>query len=193
MTGKAVIISAPSGAGKTTIVKHLLGIKEMKLAFSISACTRPAREGETDGRDYYFLEVGSFKSMIDEGAFVEWEEVYKNSYYGTLKSEVDRIWKMDHHVLFDVDVMGGINLKNKFGENALSIFVMPPSIEVLKHRLETRGTESDEKIRNRINKAVLEIKYARKFDVTLVNDDLASTLKEAEKLVSGFLNKRLRQ
>lgn len=192
MTGKAVIISAPSGAGKTTIVKHLLGIKEMKLAFSISACTRPAREGEKDGRDYYFLEVGSFKSMIDEGAFVEWEEVYKNNYYGTLKSEVDRIWKMDHHVLFDVDVMGGINLKNKFGENALSIFVMPPSIEVLKHRLEARGTESEEKIRNRINKAVLELKYARKFDVTLINDDLASALKEAEKLVSGFLNSRLR-
>ena len=190
MTGKAVIISAPSGAGKTTIVKHLLGIKEMKLAFSISACTRPAREGEKDGRDYYFLEVGIFKSMIDEGAFVEWEEVYKNNYYGTLKSEVDRIWKTDHHVLFDVDVMGGINLKNKFGENALSIFVMPPSIEVLKHRLEARGTESDEKIRNRINKAVLEIKYARKFDGTLVNDDLASTLKETEKLVSRFLNKR---
>jgi guanylate kinase len=191
MTGKAVIISAPSGAGKTTIVKHLLGIRELKLAFSISACTRPAREGEKDGRDYHFLEVGSFKSMIDEGAFVEWEEVYKNSYYGTLKSEVDRIWKMDHHVLFDVDVMGGINLKSKFGENAFSIFVMPPSIEVLKHRLEARGTESDEKIRNRINKAVLEIKYARKFDVTLVNDDLGTTLREAEKLVAGFLKNRL--
>lgn len=190
MTGKAVIISAPSGAGKTTIVKHLLGIKEMKLAFSISACTRPAREGEKDGRDYYFLEVGSFKSMIDEGAFVEWEEVYKNSYYGTLKSEVERIWKTDHHVLFDVDVMGGINLKSKFGENALSIFVMPPSIEVLKHRLEARGTESDEKIRNRINKAVLEIKYARKFDVTLVNDDLPTTLREAEQLITGFLKNR---
>ncbi len=191
MTGKAVIISAPSGAGKTTIVKHLLGIRELKLAFSISACTRPAREGEKDGRDYHFLEVGSFKSMIDEGAFVEWEEVYKNNYYGTLKSEVDRIWKMDHHVLFDVDVMGGINLKNKFGENAFSIFVMPPSIEVLRHRLEARRTESDEKIRNRINKAVLEIKYARKFDVTLVNDDLGATLREAEKLVAGFLKNRL--
>jgi guanylate kinase len=191
MTGKAVIISAPSGAGKTTIVKHLLGIRELKLAFSISACTRPAREGEKDGRDYYFLEVGSFKSMIDEGAFLEWEEVYKNSYYGTLKSEVERIWKMNRHVLFDVDVMGGINLKSKFGENALSIFVMPPSIEVLKHRLEARGTESDEKITNRINKAVLEIKYARKFDVILVNDDLASAFGEAEKLVSGFLRNHL--
>ncbi|MBN1789050.1 MAG: guanylate kinase [Bacteroidales bacterium] len=190
MTGKAVIISAPSGAGKTTIVKHLLGIRELKLAFSVSACTRPAREGEKDGLDYFFLEVSSFKSMIDEGAFVEWEEVYKNSYYGTLKSEVDRIWKMGHHVLFDVDAMGGINLKSKFGENALSIFVMPPSIEILKHRLEARGTESEEKIRNRINKAVLEIKFAGKFDVTLINDDLATTLREAEKLVTGYLKNR---
>lgn len=187
MSGKAVIISAPSGAGKTTIVKHLLGIKELKLAFSISACTRPIREGEMEGRDYYFLNVNQFKSMIDEGAFLEWEEVYKNSYYGTLKSEVERIWKMEHHVLFDVDVMGGINLKHKFGENALSVFVMPPSIEVLKQRLEARGTEPDEKIRNRLNKAALELKFARKFDVTLLNDDLAEALGEAERLVSGFL------
>ncbi len=190
MAGKAVIISAPSGAGKTTIVKHLLGIRELKLAFSISACTRPAREGEEDGRDYFFLKVDRFKSMIDEGAFIEWEEVYKNSYYGTLKCEVERIWNMDHHVLFDVDVMGGINLKNKFGENALSVFVMPPSIEVLKHRLESRGTEPEEKIRNRINKAVLELKYARKFDVILVNDNLAAALREAEQLVAGFLKNR---
>jgi guanylate kinase len=168
-------------------VKHLLGIRELKLAFSVSACTRPAREGEKDGRDYYFLDVSRFKSMIDEGAFVEWEEVYKNNYYGTLKSEVDRIWKMNHHVLFDVDVMGGINLKSKFGENALSIFVMPPSIEVLKNRLKARGTESDEKIRNRINKAALEIKFARKFDVTLINDDLAAALREAEGLVTRYL------
>ena len=187
MSGKAVIISAPSGAGKTTIVKHLLGIKEFKLAFSISACTRPIREGEMEGRDYFFLDVDRFKSMIDEGAFVEWEEVYKNSYYGTLKSEVERIWKMDHHVLFDVDVMGGINLKNKFRENALAIFVMPPSIEILKQRLEARGTESDEKIRNRLNKAALELKFARKFDVILLNDNLAEALSEAEQLVAGFL------
>jgi guanylate kinase len=189
MIGKAVIISAPSGAGKTTIVQHLLGIRELKLAFSISACTRPAREGEEDGRDYYFHTVDRFKSMIDEGAFIEWEEVYKNSYYGTLKSEVDRIWKMDHHLLFDVDVMGGINLKNKFGDNALAIFVMPPSIEVLKQRLEARGTETEEKIRNRLNKAALELKFARKFDVTLLNDDLAVTLNKAERLVTGFLKK----
>ena len=153
MEGKAVIISAPSGAGKTTIVKHLLGIKDLNLAFSVSACTRPVREGEIDGRDYYFMTVDQFKDKIDEGEFLEWEEVYKNCYYGTLKSEVERIWNMDRHVLFDVDVMGGINLKEKFGDKALAIFIMPPSIEVLRARLEDRGTESAEKIRNRINKA----------------------------------------
>ena len=187
MTGKAVIITAPSGAGKTTIVKHLLGISNLKLAFSISACTRPIREGEINGREYQFMTINQFKSMIDEGAFLEWEEVYKNSYYGTLKSEVARIWRMDHHVLFDVDVMGGVNLKSLFGESALAIFIMPPSIEVLKQRLEKRGTESEEKIRNRINKASLELKFAKKFDVTVLNDDLEKALKETEELVADFL------
>jgi guanylate kinase len=189
MNGKVIIISAPSGAGKTTIVKHLLGIKDFRLAFSVSACTRPAREGEVDGRDYYFISVDRFKNMIEDGAFVEWEEVYKNSYYGTLKSEVDRIWKTDHHVLFDVDVMGGINLKNKYRDKALAIFVMPPSVEVLKKRLEQRGSETEEKIRNRVNKAALEMKFMRKFDVALLNDDLKTALEEAERLVSGFLAK----
>jgi guanylate kinase len=191
MTGKVVIVTAPSGAGKTTIVKHLLDIKDLKLAFSISACTRPIREGEVDGRDYHFITIDRFKNMIDDGDFIEWEEVYKNSYYGTLKTEVYRIWKTDHHVLFDVDVMGGINLKNKFGEKALAIFIMPPSIEVLKQRLEERGTESEEKIRNRINKAALELKFARKFDVMLLNDNLEDALKEAEQLVTGFLTNPL--
>jgi guanylate kinase len=188
MNGKVIIITAPSGAGKTTIVKHLLGIKNLKLDFSISACTRPIREGEVNGRDYHFITVDRFKSMIDDDAFVEWEEVYKNSYYGTLKTEVKRIWKKNYHVLFDVDVMGGVNLKHKFGEKALAIFVMPPSIEVLKQRLEQRGTESEEKIRNRINKASLELKFSKKFDVTVLNDHLAKSLKEIEKLVAGFLN-----
>lgn len=188
MTGKVVIISAPSGAGKTTIVRHLLGIGELKLDFSISACTRPMREGEVNGRDYHFITVDRFKSMIEDDAFVEWEEVYKNSYYGTLKTEVERIWKLNRHVLFDVDVMGGVNLKSKFGEKALAIFVMPPSVEVLKQRLEQRGTETEEKIANRIHKASLELKFARKFDVTVLNDDLANALGETEKLVAGFLN-----
>jgi guanylate kinase len=187
MTGKVVIVSAPSGAGKTTVVKHLLGISNLKLDFSISACTRPVRAGEVHGRDYYFITVDRFKNMIDEGAFLEWEEVYKNNYYGTLKSEVERIWKTDHHVLFDVDVMGGINLKNRFGEKALAIFIMPPSIEILKKRLEGRGTESEEKIRNRINKAAHELKFVKKFDITILNDHLEDALQEAEQVVSRFL------
>jgi guanylate kinase len=187
MTGKVVIISAPSGAGKTTIVKHLLGIKSLRLDFSVSACTRPLRSGEVDGRDYHFMTVDHFKNLIEEGAFLEWEEVYKNSYYGTLKSEVERIWKTEHHVLFDVDVRGGINLKNKFGEKALAIFVMPPSIEVLHKRLQERGTESAERLQNRINKAAHELKFARKFDMTLLNDDLTEALHAAEQLVKKFL------
>jgi len=188
MERKVIIISAPSGAGKTTIVKHLLGIRELNLAFSISVCTRPKREGELNGRDYHFVTIDQFKDMIDEDAFIEWEEVYKNCYYGTLNTEVDRIWNMSHNVLFDVDVMGGANLKSKFGEKALAIFVMPPSIEVLKQRLELRGTESEEKIRNRINKASLELKYTKRFDVTVLNDNLEKALIETEKLVAGFLN-----
>jgi guanylate kinase len=189
MTGKVIIISAPSGAGKTTIVRHLLSIDALRLAFSISACTRPMREGEVNGRDYHFMTVNRFKAMIEENAFVEWEEVYKNSYYGTLKSEVDRIWQNNLHVLFDVDVMGGVNLKDKFGSNALAIFIMPPSLEVLKERLKKRGTESEEKIQNRINKAKLELKFAPKFDVIVENNILSKTLDETEKLVTGFLNK----
>jgi guanylate kinase len=189
MAGKVIIVSAPSGAGKTTIVKHLMGISDFKLAFSVSAATRPMREGEVNGRDYHFLSADRFKAMIDDNAFIEWEEVYKNCYYGTLKSEVDRIWKNGQNVLFDVDVRGGVNLKEKYGKDALALFIMPPSIEVLKERLERRGTESEEKINKRINKASLEIKFARKFDVTVTNDKLPVTLEETEKLVAGFLNK----
>jgi guanylate kinase len=187
MKGKVIIISAPSGAGKTTIVRHLLGIEKFRLSFSISACTRPIREGEVEGRDYYYLSVDQFKGRIDDDSFVEWEEVYKNSYYGTLKSEVERIWNLNNNVLFDVDVMGGVNLKNKFKEDALAIFVMPPSIEILQQRLEQRGTESPEKIRNRLNKAALEIKFAKKFDHIILNDNLEVALKEVEKRVSDFL------
>ena len=189
MPGKVIIISAPSGAGKTTIVKHLLTSNELKLAFSVSACTRPMRECEVNGSDYHFMTVDHFKTLIDDGAFIEWEEVYKNSYYGTLKSEVEKIWKNGNHVLFDVDVMGGVNLKEKYGDDALAVFVMPPSIEVLKQRLEKRGTESSEKINNRINKANLELKFAKKFDVIVVNEELDRTLQETVKLVKAFLNK----
>jgi guanylate kinase len=189
MEGKVVIISAPSGAGKTTIVKHLLQIRELNLAFSVSACTRPIRPDEKEGKDYYFLTVNQFKDKIDDGEFLEWEEVYKNNYYGTLRSEVSRIWSMGLHVLFDVDVMGGINLKEKFGDNALAIFIRPPSIDVLRVRLESRGTESAEKIRSRVNKASLELKFARKFDVIVLNDVLEKALEDTQRLVAGFLKK----
>lgn len=182
-----MIVSAPSGAGKTTIVRHLLKNSSLNLDFSVSACTRNPREGETDGKDYYFLTVGAFRNKIDEGEFIEWEEVYKNQYYGTLRSEVSRIWNLGKNVLFDVDVMGGINLKEKFGEQALSVFVKPPSIEVLRARLEARGTETADKIRNRVNKASLELKFSHKFDRILMNDDLHKALKEAESLVAAFL------
>jgi guanylate kinase len=187
MSGKAIIISAPSGAGKTTIVKHLLTCSDLRLEFSVSACTRPIREGELQGRDYYFMTVDDFKSRIEENMFLEWEEVYKNSYYGTLKSEVDRIWKNGHHILFDVDVEGGVNLKEFFQHKALSVFVMPPSLEELQHRLEMRGTDSSEKIQKRINKAGYEMKFFSRFDKTIINDDLSVALKEAEHSVREFL------
>lgn len=189
MNGKAVIFSAPSGAGKTTIVRHLLNCSELHLEFSVSACTRPIRENEINGKDYYFMPVDEFKSKIEDNRFLEWEEVYKNAYYGTLKSEVDRIWLNGNHLLFDIDVVGGVNLKQYFGVNALSIFVMPPSLEELQIRLEKRGMDTVEKIQNRINKASYEMKFASKFDKILINDDLGKALKEAEQMVKEFLNK----
>ena len=187
MSGKVIIVSAPSGAGKTTIVKHLLARENLHLEFSISACTRPKREDETEGRDYYFMTVDEFRSKIEDNQFLEWEEVYKGSYYGTLKSEVDRIWKNHNHILFDVDVEGAVNLKQYFGEKALSVFIMPPSIEELQRRLEKRGMDSPEKIRKRINKAGYEIKFVSKFDRTIINDDLKTALQEAENMVFQFL------
>jgi len=187
MSGKVIIVSAPSGAGKTTIVKHLLARENLHLEFSISACTRPKREDETEGRDYYFMTVDEFRSKIEDNQFLEWEEVYKGSYYGTLKSEVDRIWKNHNHILFDVDVEGAVNLKQYFGEKALSVFIMPPSIEELQRRLEKRGMDSPEKIRKRINKAGYEIKFVSKFDRTIINDDLDKALQEVDEMVSAFL------
>jgi len=189
--GKTVIITAPSGAGKTTIVKNLLNIEDLELEFSISACTRPRREGEVNGRDYYFMSADTFKDKIEEDEFIEWEEVYKNSYYGTLKSEINRIWRKKHNILFDVDVMGGITLKQIFGKDAFSLFIMPPSLDVLKQRLEARGKDSLQSLENRINKASLEIKYAPRFDKVIINDDLQETLKEAELTVREFLGKPL--
>lgn len=189
MQGKVVIISAPSGAGKTTLVRYLLAQEDLKLGFSISACTRPARTGEVEGRDYYFLTINAFTDKIEQDAFVEWEEVYKNQYYGTLKSEINRIWSSGRHVLFDVDVMGGTNLKQKFGDHALSVFIKPPSLVELQKRLESRGSETADKIASRVSKARQELKYEKKFDLVIVNDDLETAQNELTRQVKRFLEK----
>ncbi len=188
-SGKAVIFSAPSGSGKTTIVRHLLKVIP-GLEFSISACTRDKRgRTEQDGKDYYFLSVDEFKRKIDNGEFIEWEEVYPGNYYGTLKSEIARIWQAGKAVIFDVDVKGGVNLKNYFKEKALAVFVKVPSLEVLTERLRSRGTEDEESLSERLYKAQFELQFEDRFDVTIVNDDLQRALQEAEKLVREFLNK----
>jgi guanylate kinase len=188
MQGKLIIFSAPSGAGKTTIVHHLLD-KIDTLEFSVSACSRAMRKDETYGVDYYFLSVDEFKQKIANDEFVEWEEVYKDNFYGTLKAEIERIWKKGMHVIFDVDVVGGLNLKNQFGDNALAIFVMPPSIQHLENRLKSRETETSESIARRIGKAENELKTADLFDKIVVNDKLADAFIEAEKIVGEFLSK----
>ena len=186
MKGKAIIFSAPSGAGKTTIVKHVLGL-DMGLEFSVSACSRAHRDNEKDGKDYHFLRVEEFREKIEQEAFVEWEEVYKDHYYGTLKSELERIWNREKYVIFDVDVIGGINLKKYLKRQALSFFVQPPSIEELERRLRYRSTDTEENIRSRIAKAESEMKYADKFDVILVNEHLEETLHKAEVIIREFL------
>src|SRR3954468_13461273 len=172
MPGKAIIFCAPSGSGKTTLVKHLLQ-SNTDLGFSISASTRDKRgRTEQNGKDYYFLTPDDFKQKIDKNEFVEWEEVYEGNFYGTLKSEIDRIWHEGKNVIFDVDVKGGVNLKKYFGDKALAIFVKVPSLEVLKERLKDRGTESEESLSRRIFKANFEMSFQDKFDVVLVNEDL---------------------
>jgi len=186
MSGKVIILSAPSGAGKTTIVKHLLK-KDMHLEFSISACSRDMRQGEKNGVDYYFLAVDDFKKKIENNEFIEWEEVYKGNYYGTLKSEIERIWKKGKHVLFEVDVKGGINLKNIFKEKALSLFIKPPSVSVLKERLIARSTDSEEIIIKRMSKAEEELSYEKQFDRVIVNDNLDKAKKQAYKIVKSFI------
>jgi guanylate kinase len=188
MNGRLAIISAPSGAGKTTIVRHLLDCG-LDLEFSVSATTRQRRSNEADGKDYYFLSTDEFKRRIRDDEFVEWQEVYKGHYYGTLKNEIKRIWDKGNHVLFDVDVLGGINLKNIFGEKAISIFIMPPSVEELSKRLTSRGTDEPEKIRMRVMKAEEEMRSAGKFDHIVINDDLETAKAETQLLVAGFLKK----
>ena len=186
-TGKAIIFSAPSGAGKTTIVKSLLANK-LPLSFSISACSRQKRENEINGKDYHFLSIENFKQKINEQAFIEWEEVYKNNYYGTLKSEIERIWNDKKHVVFDVDVVGGLNLKKHFGNYALAIFIQPPSMDVLFKRLRNRATESEASLNKRIDKAMHEMTYSSSFDSIIINNQLKETIEVAEKKVKDFLN-----
>ncbi len=187
MDGKTIIFSAPSGAGKSTVVHHLLGLHP-EFEFSISAASRPPRGQERDGVDYYFMDAASFRKLIAEDAFVEHEEVYPDHFYGTLKSEVERIWAAGHVIIFDVDVKGGANLKRYFGDKALSILIVPPSMEVLEQRLRGRGTDSDEAIAQRLAKAQWELDFARgNVDVELVNDILEDTFRRAELVVDEFL------
>lgn len=187
--GKLIIFSAPSGSGKTTIVRRLMELVE-GLEFSVSATSRAPRGAEQDGKDYYFLSAEEFDRRISEECFVEWEEVYAGTKYGTLKSELERIWAKGGTILFDVDVKGGVRLKELFGEKALSIFVMPPSIEELRRRLEGRATDSPEKIAQRIAKADEEIGYAPKFDLTVVNDDLEDAVIQVRRAVSEFIGSK---
>ena len=184
---KAVILSAPSGAGKTSLVRHLLD-QGLPLEFSISACSRSPRANEQDGKDYHFLSLTDFKEKIATDAFLEWEEVYEDMFYGTLKSEVERIWENEKQVIFDVDVVGGIKIKKHFGEQALAVFVAPPSINELKNRLQARGTETTKSLQKRLDKAEAEIAQQDAFDIVIVNDDLDTARQEVMKKVNDFLN-----
>jgi guanylate kinase len=187
MSGKVIIFSAPSGAGKSTVVNHLLGLHP-EFEFSVSATSREPRGQERDGVEYYFISARKFRSLIRKGAFIEYEEVYKDRFYGTLKSEVERIWAKGHVIIFDVDVKGGVNLKKYFGDTALSVLILPPSLEILEARLRGRGTDSEEAIRERLAKAASELEFAAgKFDRDLVNDKLEDTFAQAEAFVDEFL------
>jgi len=187
--GKLFVFSAPSGSGKTTIVRHLLSKKEFNLDFSISATSREARSYEVHGKDYYFMSKREFKDHIKNDDFLEWEEVYRDNFYGTLKSEVERIWAEGKNVIFDIDVVGGLDIKKIFPDRTLAVFVKPPNIEELKIRLKKRGTESEEKISMRVAKASIEMATAPQFDFIIVNNDLEKALAEAEDLVRDFLKK----
>lgn len=185
--GKLIVFSAPSGSGKTTIVRHLLGKEDLNLEFSISAATREARGEEVSGKDYYFMSLKDFKTHIKNEDFVEWEEVYRDNFYGTLKSEVERIWAQGKNVIFDIDVAGGLRIKHKFPEETLAVFVKPPSVDELKRRLKERSTESEDKINMRIAKASVELATAPQFDVVIKNYDLTIALEEAHQLVKEFV------
>jgi guanylate kinase len=183
---KLLMFCGPSGSGKTTITQHL--IKNIpNLGFSISATTRPKRAAEKNGEHYYFLSNDNFRKKIQQGEFVEWEEVYDGIFYGTLRSEIERIWQSGKHVIFDIDVEGGLNIKNQYPENSLAVFVQPPSIEHLRHRLMERATDHPENIEKRVSKAVFELRYAPRFDHVIINIDKEKTLSEAERLVKNYL------
>ncbi len=185
--GKLIVFSAPSGSGKTTIVRHLLSKEDLNLEFSISAATREARGEEVNGKDYYFMSLSEFKNHIKNEDFVEWEEVYRDNFYGTLKSEVERIWAKGKNVIFDIDVAGGLRIKHKFPTETLAVFVKPPSVDELKRRLKERSTESEDKINMRIAKASVELATAPQFDVIIKNYDLPIALEEAYQLVKDFV------
>ena len=185
--GKLIIFSAPSGSGKTTIVRYLLEQPELNLAFSVSATSRPRRGKEQNGKHYYFMTVKEFKNRIKNDEFLEWEEVYRDNFYGTLKTEISRIWAKGKHVIFDIDVAGGLRIKRKFPEETLAVFVKPPSVDELKIRLKKRSTESDDKINMRIAKASIELATAPQFDKVIKNYDLDTALHEAHRLVKEFI------
>ncbi len=188
MGNKVLIFSAPSGSGKSTIVNHILSLNPESMEFSVSATSRPPRGEEQDGREYYFLTADEFRKYIAEDRFVEYEEVYEGRFYGTLKSECERIWAAGHVIIFDVDVKGGVSLKKYFGDAALSVFIKAPSVEVLRERLIKRGTDSPEAIEERVAKAEVEMTYETQFDYVLVNDDLNTAYAESEKVVEDFLD-----
>lgn len=183
---KAILFSAPSGCGKTTIIKEILKHFDC-FEFSISATSRQPRKGEQDKKDYYFLSPDEFESRVQNGEFLEWEEVYAGTRYGTLKSEIDRIWNQGKVIIFDVDVNGGMNIKRYFGNDALAIFVMPPSVEVLEQRLRNRGTESEEAIVKRLGRSAAELKEADKFDITIINDDLQTAVEQTRQAIQDYL------
>ena len=185
--GKLIIFSAPSGSGKTTIVRHLLKQPELNLAFSVSATSRAPRGAEKEGENYYFIKVSEFKQHIKNDDFIEWEEVYRDNFYGTLKSEVERLWAEGKNVIFDIDVVGGLRIKKKFPNKTLAVFVKPPSVDELKIRLKKRSTESDDKINMRIAKASVELATAPQFDKVIKNYDLDTALNEAHQLVADFV------
>jgi guanylate kinase len=187
-SGKLIIFSAPSGAGKTTLVRHILKTFPQHIEFSISATSRPKRGVEENGKDYYYLSVDEFKKKVANNEFLEWEEVYAGTHYGTLKAEVERIWAKGKAVIFDIDVEGGLNLKGQFADKALAVFVMPPSIKILEERLHSRSTDTKESIARRIAKAEKELKTAELFDVFILNENLPEACAKSQEIVSEFLS-----